>query len=384
MSSPGKLLTKLYILQPLAKGFTIFYSVLLTILYVQHVITSKQVGYFGAIFIVALILSTFIVVRKLHNLETKQLLTVAGCSGLLASTILFFGVSTKNQLAIACSYAVMGLASGLAMSGVNAVAAHATTRGDRFFTLAKIGSITDVLRIVFPVAVAGMVAIAGPWLVAVAILLAGVVFQSFVTQLQPVENKTDVLPEHFEKLKSNIKFRFVMILEFIDSFSSSQLFIFLPLLFIARGYSLEKSLLLQAMLFAGYFAGRWLIGYFAKRYNPTSSIMAAELGMIACIILLLLATNIVALYVLTLLLGIFTRGTSPTIKAMAFDTLEDHQIKQGSAAHVLVGDTGSACGQLAFGFIIAWTSIQTVFVVAACAAALVVVAGLLAPKSVKL
>src|SRR6185437_13373187 len=71
------------------------------------------------------------------------------------------------------------------------------------------------------------------------------------------------------------------------------------------------------------------------------------------------------LYILTWLLGVFARGTSPVIKALAFDSLHESHMKQGSALHVVAGDSGSALGQLCFGLLLAWVGVNAPFITAA-------------------
>ena len=122
--------------------------------------------------------------------------------------------------------------------------------------------------------------------------------------------------------------------------------------------------------------GRWFVGRLANRFSGTSAVAIAEIGMAACIALLLIENNLALLYVFTISLGVFARGTSPVIKALAFDSLHDHHTKQGSALHVVAGDSGSALGQLCFGLLLAWAGIKTPFITALVLAILVAVLAL--------
>jgi MFS family permease len=71
------------------------------------------------------------------------------------------------------------------------------------------------------------------------------------------------------------------------------------------------------------------------------------------------------------MLGIFARGTSPAIKALAFDSIDDHQAKQASAIYVVAGDSGSALAQLTFGFLVAWLGANAPFIMSAIVAGLI-------------
>jgi len=366
METPPVPPRSLYVLPPLAKGFTTFYFVLLPVFYAAHIISSKQIGYIGALFIVSLIFGAVAVVRWLHTLETKKMLIGAAFVSVVAALFLLFGSTKSNLPLLLVAYGLMGVASGVAISGFSVLAANYTKRGNRFIALAKLGTLGDVLRIVFPLLVTAAVAIGARTGAVVLVLAVSVLFLALCFRLPSSHVRAelpDILPPG--KLRHNKAFRFVMGVEFADSFSSSQLFVFLPLLFLAKGYSLANGLLLQSCIFLGYMGGRWLVAYMAKRYSGIRSIGYAEIGMVAGIVLLLVVKQLWLLYIVSFVLGVFVRGTAPTIKGIVLDTLEEDQMKRGSAVYTMIGDGGSALGQLAFGFLVAWYGAKSPFVVAA-------------------
>jgi FSR family fosmidomycin resistance protein-like MFS transporter len=356
----------LYVLPPLAKGFTTFYFVLLPVFYVAHIINSKQIGYIGALFIAFLILGAVAVVRWLHALETRSMLVGAAFASVLASSLLVIGSMRSDLPLIIVSYCLMGIVSGTAASGFTVLAGNYTKRGNRFIALAKLGTLGDLLRIVFPLLVTAAVAIGSRTGAVMLVLAVSIVFFVLCLRLPKTHSAThlpDILPPG--KLRHNTAFKFVMGVEFADSFSSSQLYVFLPLLFLAKGYSLSNGLLLQSFIFLGYLGGRWFVSYLAKRLSGIRSIGYAELGMVASIVLLLAVKELWLLYVISFLLGVFVRGTAPTLKGIVLDTLEDDQMKRGSAVYTVIGDGGSALGQLSFGFLVAWYGARSPFIVAA-------------------
>jgi predicted MFS family arabinose efflux permease len=263
------------------------------------------------------------------------------------------------------------------MSGVNALVAHNTQKGNRFADIAKISMVVDIVRIAFPGLVALALYLGG---IHAAIFLIAIASGVFIGITSTLPSQTSVgaesAPALSTRLRHNRLFRSMLNLEFLDSFASSQLFVFLPILFLAKGYSLENSLLLQAAIFAGYMSGRWLIAQLAKQVSGLKAVAIAELGMIACISLLLVVHVLPLLYLLSLVLGIFARGTSPVIKALAFDSLHDQQIKQGSAMHVVAGDSGSALGQFSFGLLLAWLGASVPFLASAAVAGLIILLSL--------
>lgn len=372
MKQHPKGLFDLYILTALSKGFPIFCSVLLPVLYAQKLIDAQAIGYIGATFIIFTIIGALIVARWLHRLATHQALQLAAIGVLVASGFIFIALAIQNIPLLILAYGIMGIASGTALSGVNAVTAGTTTRGNRFKTIAKLSMFADIVRVTFALIVAGLVALGTVRIAVGLIALSSAVFFFYASRQKSI--KTIVSPEATSQtIKHNRPFKFFLSLEFLDSFCSSQLFVFLPLLFLAKGYSLEGSILLQAFTFLGYMSGRWLVGVLAHRLSGLGAVGIAEAGMAISILLILFAQQLWILYFLTFTLGLFARGTSPAIKSLTFDALDDNQAKQGSALHVIVGDSGSAAGQLAFGLLVAFYGEKSPFIVAICVASIITI-----------
>lgn len=361
----------LYVLTALAKGFPVFCSVLLPVLYARHLIDAKALGYIGALFITFTIIGAIVVAKRLHGLDTRRLLQVAALGTIGASTMLFVAMTSQNIPLLMIAYAIMGVSVGVALSGVNAMAASLTTRGNRFKVIARLSMVADIVRVVFSLAVAGLVLIDASWAAAVLIIVSGFVFLLYATRQKEakLQGTTKISTK---AIRHNRPFKFILSLEFLDSFSSSQLFVFLPLLFLAKGYSLENSIVLQAVTFLGYMGGRWLVSVMAQRFSGLKAVGLAEAGLAISILLLLVVKPLWALYILSFALGVFARGTSPAIKSLAFDSLDDSQMKQGSALHVIVGDSGSAAAQFIFGLLVAGFEVKTPFVVAGSIAAVIV------------
>lgn len=212
---------------------------------------------------------------------------------------------------------------------------------------------TDIVRIGFPLLVSGAIVLGSTGAAVVLIMIAGILFFLLTSSLPRISQKISVPSISGGSLRHNKDFFFMQAVEFLDSFSSSQLFVFLPLIFLSKGYSLQSSLLLQTFIFLGYISGRYFVSVLAKRFSGLQAIAYAEIGMVLSIILLLLTSNFLLLYVITYFLGIFARGTSPAIEALSMDTLTESQTKKGTALHIVFGDSGSALSQLIFGLLIA-------------------------------
>lgn len=371
------------ILQALLKGFSVFYFLLLPILYATNSLSAEQLGYIGAVLIVGILIGATSVTHKLHVLTKSQLLKVSFISLLVGTITLFW--YTHIPLLIA-SYALIGLATGIGMSATNAIAGQFTSKGKRFGALAKIAMLTDIIRIAYPIIAGAIYASVGFTGLIFFALLTTLIFGLLIlflvhTRLTAVDIDQEVDDgKGYSSLRRSGRFQFVVILEFLDSFASSQLFVFLPALFIFKGFTIENSLFTQSAVFAGYLCGRWFVSQLAQRFNGFKAVGLAEAGMIVTILCLLYLPASPTVYFLCFLLGMFSRGTSPVIKALALDQLNQAQLKRGSAIHVIAGDSGSALGQLIFGLTLAWLGVTAPFIGSVFCAGIVALLCFIDPK----
>jgi FSR family fosmidomycin resistance protein-like MFS transporter len=367
-----------YLLPFLAKSMSVYYFVLLPPLLAGGYITSAQVGYTGALSITALVIGAISVARWPHT-SSKTLVQIGSAASLACVGLLGVGIAMHSVAIITLTYIIIGLQTGIAMSAANALTAAYTTRGKRFNIMARMSMMGDLNRIIFPIIVAGSLYFGG---LTIALIVMSVMTVAYIIVANSVPQKNSKADEDQTELSSakfwhNRLFKFLIGMEFLDSFASSQLFVFVPILFLSKGYSIESTLLLQTAIFIGYLSGRWCMGKIADRFSGLTSLILAECGMVVSIILLLLTNQLALLYLLTLLLGVFARGTGPVLRALVFDSLHDHHMKRGTAIHVVAGDSGSASGQLLFGLLLAWVGAVTPFIVAAGLAGVVVFLGAL-------
>jgi MFS family permease len=299
------------------------------------------------------------------------------CVLLFLGTILLFWL--HNKLLLSLAYVCVGVATGLGMSTVNALAAEFTIKGMRYKVLAKMAMVMDVMRIGYPF-LSGLIYVAtGIRGLIFFALFTVCIFVLFTIFYKLRFNAGElVIKQKAEKalqapIKHNRPFFFMILLEFLDSFASSQLFVFLPALLVFKHYSIENALIMQSVVFSGYLCGRWLVGVLANRFTGLIAVGLAEIGMIVAIIFLVFLPASHFIYLICFFLGLFTRGTSPVLKALIFDQLEPHQIPKGTAIYGVSGDTGGAIAQLLFGFMLAWFGVTAPFVLASIAAGLVVI-----------
>ncbi len=379
-----KTLFYISILQALLKGFSVFYLLLLPILFAIHTITAKQLGYVGALLIVGVLAGAFFVSYKLHAKQKTHLLKTSLLL-LFSGTFLLFW--EQNIFLLTTAYIFIGLATGIGMPTVNALIAQSTTKGKRYKILGNMAMLMDVSRIIYPLIAGIIYATTNFRGLVIFILIAVISFSIFIflfIHSHRIGNEPDSPTSNdtvsTQPIRKNKPFVFIMALEFLDSFASAQLFVFLPTLLIFRNFTIENALIMQSVVFGGYLSGRWLVSWLAQRLNGALAVGIAESGMVITIILLIVTPTSTIIYALCFLLGIFSRGTSPVIKAMGFDQLEPSQIRRGSAIHVLSGDSGGAIGQLVFGILLAWFGATAPFIASATCATIIALACLSASK----
>lgn len=361
----------------LLKGISVYYLLLLPILYATGVIDAKELGYGGALMIAGMMLGSLAVYYTLHRFRKVLLLLVTQIVFFLTTFLLFWA---DNSIILFVAYGAIGIAHGVAMSNVNAISAQFTTQGKRYGAFAKIAMATDIVRLVYPI-LAGLIFVAigfhGLIYFAFAAIIACTLFLYTLSRIEHIDADSSAKVDEGiqpQPIRKNRPFFFATGIEFFDAIASSQLFVFLPALLLAKDFSIENALYMQSAVFAGYLTGRWLVGWFAHRFSGFAAVGIAEIGMIITIVAILVVPPSQVLYFLCFMLGVFTRGTSPVIKALVADRLDPSQQRRGIAIYQTIGEAGSALAQLCFGFLLAWYGATAPFIASILFAALVAVA----------
>lgn len=116
----------------------------------------------------------------------------------------------------------------------------------------------------------------------------------------------------------------VAIANVCDAFASGSLFIFLPFLLLKRG--IEPALLgaFTAVFFIGTLSGKAVLGRLADKFGAVKVFILSELLMASFIFLLANATQTLIIIVCSVILGIFTKGTTPVLQTLIAETGEHH------------------------------------------------------------
>lgn len=341
---------QVWVLSALMRGFLTLFMLFLPILYYEKLIDGVQLWYLWSLLLVWMLMWWFISAKYLHQFHTKKNLIAAVILHVVAALLLFFQVDILMIMA----YCIVGLWTWMGSAAMSNVQYKFSNSSDRFSKLANISMFGDIMRISFPIFVGLIYKFSGivglQWFTVV--LWICLLCYIWYAKSEHMVHKTDQTKRisllHFLHNKG---FVFSGFLEFFDSFSSSQLFVFLPLVLAYKWMAFENAVLLQAIIFLWYLCGRRMMGRIAKYSNGYLSVAIAEFGMAIAILWIIWFGSIFVVIVLCFLLGICARGTSPVIKGIAFDQLRKEESSAGSAIHVFVGDSGSALGQFVFGLL---------------------------------
>lgn len=130
------------------------------------------------------------------------------------------------------------------------------------------------------------------------------------------ESHIDFIKEIYVLLKTR-KLLLALFAGIFDSLASSPVFIFLPFLLFAKGVSITEYGVITAVFFAGSLFGKNALGRGVDKFGNLKIFVFSEILMAFVLILLTLSPiNLLIIIILSFLLGLFTRGTTPVIQTM--------------------------------------------------------------------
>ncbi len=151
----------------------------------------------------------------------------------------------------------------------------------------------------------------------------------------------------------------------VDSLASSPIHLFLPFLLVAKGVSAANLSILMGAFFIGSLIGKSLLGRSVDRFGNKRIFIISELSMALLLVFVPLSSGFPLLLVLSLLLGIFTKGTSPVVQTMFSEaTHKDHYHKVYATTETLIQLAGFTT-QIAMGVIADKIGIASVFYLSA-------------------
>ncbi len=308
----------------LSKGWEVGIIVLLIAMQSEYGFASFHIGMLAAVFIVSQVTISAFAGRIAHILHSRNVVLLAIGSSAVAWLILIF---SRNLVLIYPALAFGGLSSGLFEPIGNSLVAKSSPT-NRATAVGHFAACGDMGRIAVGAAAASLAGLIG--LTPTFAILLGTTLLAF--GLAEVLNRSLPDPTYAEKeehielgeLLQNRKFRYATLAGIADSFSSASLYLFIPgLLTETKGIVDKHTGWYLGVFFCGYFAGRMGLGRLADRYGSAKLLMISKIAMSVLLVALIFVFGQWPIVALIFLLGIFTRGSSPIVRTMVADSVQD-------------------------------------------------------------
>lgn len=160
----------------------------------------------------------------------------------------------------------------------------------------------------------------------------------------------------------------------LDSMASSTLFLFLPFLLIKKGINPAVIGSFAAAFFLGNLLGKSFVGRLSDLFNNSTVFIVTEFFMAVSIVLLVGTNSFIAIIIVSIILGILTKGTVPTRVSMIIETVEKHgKFDKAVSMSAFFVSFGASFAPLLFGRIADVWGIQYTFYTSAAFALLAII-----------
>jgi MFS family permease len=327
-----------------------------------------MVGIFSAVFLVSQIGISFFAGKIAHAIRSRNVIFLSiAASGGSWFFLFFSGQISSLFLAYICG----GISSGLFEPIGNSLVAKSSSSRNRGTAIGNFAAFGDMGRIAVVAAATALAGLLGVNYAAAVLfastILAFILALMFLSKAAGAADEAtgEEIPVHLDDLLKNSKFCFATAAGIADSFSSASLYIFIPLLLRAKGIALADTLYYNVIFFVGYMSGRLGLGRLADRYGAPHILIGSKIAMALLILLFTLAARPPAIVVLLFLLGVVTRGSSPIIRAMVADSMDERtSFHNAFSAFSSASRGSSAVSRPIYGFLASYAGIAAVFYMA--------------------
>lgn len=164
-------------------------------------------------------------------------------------------------------------------------------------------------------------------------------------------------------LRRNKRFLLAITASFLDAIISNPIYIFLPFLLLFRGIKPEILGFFMGSFFLGSLIGKTVLGRFVDKVGNLKTFIIAELCMAFLLVLAGITPSLLGLSIVSLFLGIVTRGTSPAVKTIVFDMIgAQKKVQKAFVIENVFNNTGSLIGPIILGFLSEKLGIANAFV----------------------
>ncbi len=128
----------------------------------------------------------------------------------------------------------------------------------------------------------------------------------------------------FRSILQNSKFMFAALSGAFDQFASASLFVFLPFLLLEKGINPAFLGSMAAAFLIGNLLGKSTLGRLGDKFSAINVFIIAEVLTAIFIVLLTIVQSLPLIIVVSIMLGVMTRGTVPVAQVMVTNAAEEH------------------------------------------------------------
>lgn len=324
-------LTQLNILHVLNDGFLVSLPLLLPFLQKDLALSLTWVGFLGTVlksFEIFLALPASYFAEKIGSLRLLVLAIFIYGIGYL-----FAGFST-NLLFITIAFLLAGLGFGAFHPVAFSLVDNWSKPESRGRNMGNFAAIGDIGRLGIASIVTLIAGYIGWRLTSVLYgLLAIGMFVVFIILVGVKKDQEEYEQDVVSKNRKGYsflrgKYLLVTLTGLLDSLSSSALFVFIPFLLLYRGASVDYLGSLTAAFFVGNMLGKAGMGRMVDRFGNKRVFILAELVMAACLLMITQIPSVIAIVIVSVILGALTKGTVPVIMTMVSESLKIGDSKQ--------------------------------------------------------
>lgn len=263
-----------------------------------------------------------------------------------------------------------------------------TNMGKNMGTFISIG---DIGRLIIPPAAVFLVPFLGWRMVMTGIALIGLAtflfLRFFIPKKDPHQIDKPLEETHLDFLKSILKLlkvkRFILILlaAIFDSLAAGPVYLFLPFLLFSKGILITQYGIIAAIYLLGSLSGKNILGRLVDKKGNLIVFIISEVLMALSLVLLTLTSNFILIILISFILGLFTKGTSPVIQAMVSEVSHSAHYHKIFAISETAIASASVITVIIMGFIADQMGVTVVYYSAALLALLAILPALLLRKS---
>lgn len=331
-------------------------------------------GFLASIFSLFQIAASFFSGNLSHKLGSHKVMMISILLYGLAWLIL--GLSS-GSIILLLIYAIGGLATGAFIPLANSQIAKLSDK-NRAKELGDFSAFSDVGRVSLSALTTFLISSLSIFITSLSHFGFALVSALILKRVNLLESSNEKVaakePVSLRELVKNKKYLLVIASGIGDVFASASLYIFIPLLLLPKGVSVSMLGFFSALFFAGYLFGRMLLGRGADKYGSVKVLIFSQVSMAILTVILVFTNQLIMVAVILFLLGIFTRGTSPVIRAMSAEAVFDkHKFDKAFGFHSFCLSISNIASRFVYGFLAGVLGISSVFYVSALMAFLTLV-----------